>query len=168
MDPKKFQWGGMDKPGVYLDDVFLRSCALNVRQRMGSLASALAAEGKKDKAVKVLDKCVEVTPEFNVPYDGTMFSVALGYYQADAFEKGNEIAKKLFDNASKNINYYYKFRGKDRAEFGSDVERSQEVLERLVYITEMFKQTALNKEFSSRYNEMMQQYQLESVFSKRR
>jgi tetratricopeptide (TPR) repeat protein len=168
MDPKKFQWGGMDKEGVYLDDVFLRSCALNIRQRMGALASALAAEGKKDKAVKVLDKCVEITPEFNVPYDGTMFSIALGYYQSDATAKGNEIAKKLFDNASKNIAYYYKFKGKERAAFGSDVERSQEVLERLVYITDMFKQKELNKDFNDRYSMMMQQYQLESVFSKRR
>ena len=168
MDPKKFQWGGMDKDGVYLDDVFLRSCALNIRQRMGTLASVLAAEGKKDKAVKVLDKCVEVTPEYNVPYDGTMFSIVLGYYQADAFAKGSEIAKKLFDNSEKNLNYYYSFRGRQRAEFGSDVERSQEIMERLVYITDMFKQTALNKEFTTRYNELLQRYQMESVFSKRR
>ncbi len=168
MDPNKFKWGGMDKQGVYLDDVFLRSCALNVRQRMGSLASELVTEGKKDKAIKVLDKCVEVTPEFNVPYDGTMFSIVLGYYQADAFAKANVLAKKLFNNSEANINYYYSFKGKKRAEFGSDVERSQEIIERLVYITEMFKQTDLNKEFSTRYGEMMQRYQLESVFSKRR
>lgn len=168
MDPKKFQWGGMDKPGVYLDDVFLRSCALNIRQRMGTLASVLASEGKKDKAVKVLDKCVEITPEYNVPYDGTMFSIVLGYYQADAFAKGNELAQKLFDNSEKNINFYYSYRGKSRAEFGGDVERSQEIMERLVYITDMFKQTALNKQLSARYNELMQRYQMESVFSKRR
>jgi hypothetical protein len=158
----------MDKPNMYLDNVFLQSCALNMRQRMGALATALAAEGKKDKAVKVLDKCVEVTPEYNVPYDGTMFSVVLGYYQADAFTKGNAIAKKVFDNAAKNIDYFYSFRGKDRAEFGSDVERAQETIERLVYFTDMFKQTALNKEFTARYNEIMQKYQMESVFQKRK
>ncbi|MCW3104948.1 MAG: formate-dependent nitrite reductase, rane component [Bacteroidetes bacterium] len=168
MDEKKFQWGGMDKPDMYLDNVFLQSCALNMRQRMGALATALAGEGKKDKAVKVLDKCVAITPEYNVPYDGTMFSIVLGYYQADAFEKANTIAKKVFDNAAKNIDYFYSFRGKERAEFGSDVERAQETIERLVYFTDMFKQTALNKEFTARYNDMMQKYQMESVFQKRR
>jgi hypothetical protein len=168
MDPKKFQWGGMDKKGVYLDHVFLSSGALNVRQRMGSLASVLAAQNKKDKAVKVLDKCVEVTPEFNVPYDGTMFSIVLGYYQADAFAKGNEIAKKLFNNEVSNLDYFYSFRGKDRAEFGGDVDRAQEILERLVYISDMFKQTAINKEFDTRYKELMQKYNLESMFSKKR
>jgi hypothetical protein len=168
MDPKKFQWGGMEKPGMNLDNVFLKSCALNIRQRMGALASALVTEGKKDKAIKMLDKCIEVTPEVNVPYDGTMVSIVIGYYQADAFEKGNAIAKKLFDNEARNVDYYYSFRGKDRAEFGSDVERSQEILERLVYFAEMFKQPALNKEFAARYNEIMQKYQLQSVFEKRR
>lgn len=168
MDSTKFKWGGMDKPGVYLDDVFLRSCALNIRQRMGTLASVLASEGKKDKAVKVLDKVVAITPEYNVPFDGTMFSIVLAYYQSDAFAKGNELAKKLFDNSTSNINYYYSFKGKQRAEFGSDVERSQEIIERLVYITDMFKQADLNKDFSKRYNDMMEQYHLESVFSKRR
>jgi hypothetical protein len=168
MDEKKFKWGGMDKPNVYLDNVFLQSCAMNTRQRMGSLASAFVTEGKKDKAVKILDKCVEVTPEYNVPYDGTMFSVVLGYFQADAFAKGTVIAKKVFDNAVKNIDYYYSFRGKDRAAFGSDVERAQEVLERLVYITDMFKQEALNKEFGTRYEELKRKYQMESVFSRQR
>lgn len=168
MDPKKFKWGGMDQKGVYLDDVFLRSCALNVRQRMGSLASALVSEGKKDKAIKVLDKCIAVTPEFNVPYDGTMFSIILAYYQADAAAKANELAKKLFANEESNIKYYYLFRGKDRVKFGSDVERSQEIIERLVYITDMFKQKDLNKDFTARYTDMMQRYNLESVFSKKR
>lgn len=168
MDPNKFKWGGMERPGVYLDNVFLQSCALNTRQRLGSLASALVAEGKKDKAIKVLDKCVEVTPEENVPYDRAMFSVVLGYFQADAFDKGSVIAKKVFDNAEHNIIYYYSFKGKDRAAFGSDVEAAQEILERLDYITEMFKQTALNKEFKTRYNDLIQRFQLEPVFQKRR
>lgn len=168
MDSTKFKWGGMDKAGVYLDHVFLSSGALNVRQRMGSLASVLAAEKKKEKAVKILDKCVEITPEYNVPYDGTMFSIVLGYYQADAFAKGNEIAKKLFNNEASNLDYYYSFRGKERAEFGGDVERAQEILERLVYISDMFKQTAVNKEFDTRYKEMTQKYQLEPMFNKRR
>ncbi|HEX8516383.1 MAG TPA: DUF2723 domain-containing protein [Bacteroidia bacterium] len=165
MDEKKFQWGGMDKPNVYLDAVFLQSCAMNIRQRMGGLATALVNEGKKAKAVEVLDKCVAVTPEFNVPYDGTMVSVILAYFQADAFDKGGEIARKVFDNAANNINYYYSFRGKDRAAFGSDVERSQETIERLEYFADMFKQTALSKEFKTRYDELISRYQMERVFS---
>ena len=54
----KFLWGGMDKHGIFLDNVFISSCALNIRQRCGALANALIEEGKKDKEIKVLDKCV--------------------------------------------------------------------------------------------------------------
>jgi hypothetical protein len=168
MDPNKFKWGGMDQKDVYLDNVFLQSCAMNMRQRMGSLASAFVNEGKKAKAIEVLDKCIAITPEHNVPYDGTMVSIVLGYFQADAFDKGTVIARKVFDNAAKNIEYYYKFKGRDRAAFGSDVERSQETIERLEYFTEMFKQSALSKEFKSRYDELINRYGMERVFSKGR
>jgi hypothetical protein len=37
---------------------------------------------KKDKAIKVLDKAVEVTPQQNIPYDATIYSIVMGYYQA--------------------------------------------------------------------------------------
>lgn len=158
----KFKWGGMEVKGTYLDDVFVRSCALNIRQRMGSLAAALIEEGKKDKAIKVLDKVVEVTPQENVPYDVTMYAITLGYYQAGAAEKANVIAKKLFDNFETNIRYYYSFDRRDLPQFGSDPEQAQDILERLIYFAQTFKQPELAKEFESRYNQLLQTYGLQS------
>lgn len=156
----KFKWGSMDIKGTYLDDVFLRSCALNVRQRVGALANALIEEGKKDKAIKALDKCLEVTPQENVPYDATLYSIVIGYYQAGATEKANALAKKLFDNYESNINYYYSFDRKSIPEFGSDVQQAQDILERLIYFANNFKQTALSKEFEDRYTRLLQAYGL--------
>ncbi|MDQ3046463.1 MAG: DUF2723 domain-containing protein, partial [Bacteroidota bacterium] len=163
----KFKWGNMDKPGVFLDDVFIRSCALNVRQRMGSLANALIEEGKKDKAIKVLDKCLEVTPEENVPYDVTIYTITLAYYQAGAIEKANALAKKLFTNFESNINYYYSQDRKDIPAFGSDVERAQDILERLIYFTGNFKQTEISKDFESRYTQLLQSYALKPKLQQR-
>ncbi len=156
----KFTWGGMEKPGTYLDDVFVRSCALNVRQRIAALATALIEENKKDKAIQVLDKCIEVTPEENVPYDGTIYSLAMAYYQAGATEKGNELAKKLFDNMERNINYYNKFKGRDKVAYTSDEERAQDIMERLIYFTNNFKQTKLSTEFEERYKNLLNSYNL--------
>jgi hypothetical protein len=156
----KFKWGSMDVKGTYLDDVFLRSCALNVRQRVGALANALIEEGKKDKAIKALDKCLEVTPQENVPYDATLYSIVIGYYQAGATEKANALAKKLFDNYESNINYYYSFDRKSIPEFGSDVQQAQDILERLIYFANNFKQTVLSKEFEDRYTKLLQAYGL--------
>jgi hypothetical protein len=156
----KFKWGGMEKPGMYLDNVFIKSCALNVRQRMGSLAAALIDEGKKDKAVQVLDKCVEVTAEVNVPYDVTMYSIALGYYQAGANAKANVIARKMFDNFENNLEYYYSFDRKKLPSFGSDPDQAQDIIERLIYFAETFKEPALAKEFQDRYQKLATRLQL--------
>ncbi|MEI6058731.1 MAG: hypothetical protein WCP89_03080, partial [archaeon] len=42
------------------------------RQRAAGLANAFIQEGKKDKAIKTIDKILEVTPQYNVPYDVTI------------------------------------------------------------------------------------------------
>jgi tetratricopeptide (TPR) repeat protein len=158
----KFAWGGMDVKGMYLDDVFISGCALNIRQRMGALAATLIEEGKKDKAINVLDRVVKVTPQENVPYDATMFAIALAYYQADATEKANEISKKLFDNFESNLNYYYAFDRKRLREFGNDPDQAQDILERLTYFAHFFKQPALAKEFQDRYTKLLKAYGLSS------
>ncbi len=163
----KFAWGGMDKHGIYLDDVFIRSCALNIRQRFGTLANALIEEGKKDKAIKVLDKVVEVTPQENVPYDATMYSIVMGYYQAGANDKANALAKKLFNNYESNIKYYYSLDRKDIPSYGSDIEQAQDICERLIYFSNNFKQTVLSKELEARYKSLLQSYGLSSKMQER-
>lgn len=156
----KFKWGSMDIPGTYLDDVFVRSCALNIRQRMGSLAGQLIAEGNNKKAIEVLDKCVAVTPQENVPYDATMYSITLGYYQAGAADKANAIAEKLFTNFETNLKYFYKFDRRRLPEFGDDPDRAQDIMERLIYFADTFKQPKLAKGFEDRYNSLLQAYNL--------
>ncbi|MBA3707118.1 MAG: tetratricopeptide repeat protein, partial [Bacteroidetes bacterium] len=156
----KFKWGNMDVKGTYLDRVFISSCALNVRQRIGALANALIEEGKKDKAEKVLDKCLEVTPEENVPYDATLYAIVMAYYQAGKNEKANALAKKLFDNYENNIRYYYSFDKRTIPQFGGDVQQAQDILERLIYFANNFKQTSVSKEFETRYTNLLQAYNI--------
>ncbi len=156
----KFAWGGMDKKGVYLDDVFIRSCALNIRQRFGALANALIDEGDKEKAIKVLDKVIEITPQENVPYDATMYSIVMGYYQAGAFEKANKVAIKLFNNFESNIKYYYSLDRSDLASYQSDIDQAQDICERLIYFSDNFKQDAVTKELNLRYKALTMAYGL--------
>ena len=163
----KFAWGGMEKKDVFLDDVFVRSCALNVRQRLSSLASAFIEEGKKDKAIKVLDKCVEITPQENIPYDATMYSVIIGYYQAGANNKANVLSKKLFDNFEANITYYSSFSAKERAGYSREMEQAQDIMERLIYFANEFKQTELSKQLNARYVQLLKTHQLEPKMQQR-
>ncbi|MBP5506500.1 MAG: hypothetical protein J6Y23_01460, partial [Prevotella sp.] len=64
----KFKFGGLDKPGIYLDQTVMRMCATH-RRLFSQLALALLKEGKTDKAKKVLEKCEKEIPDYNVPMD---------------------------------------------------------------------------------------------------
>ena len=51
----KFRWGGVATKGVYLDETVMRMCYTH-RREMAQLAMNLILEGKRDKALKVLQK----------------------------------------------------------------------------------------------------------------
>jgi len=156
----KFKWGGMDRHGIFLDDVFVRSCALNMRQRGAALANAFIQEGKKDKAIKVIDKIIEVTPQENVPYDVTIYGLTMAYYEAGALDKANNLAIKLFDNFETNLNYYYSLDRRDFSQFSSEADQAQDILERLIYFSKNFKQDKVSKELDDRYNKLLTKYNI--------
>lgn len=145
----KFQYGGMNIPGVYLDENCLRM-ASNMRIQIGQLASALTEKGKKDKALKVLDKAMLEMPESNVPYDATMYSIALGYYQAGNVAKGNELSKRLFDIFEKDLIFYNKMKRENRDFYGREIRQATDILNRLITISNAFGSKELAKEFSNR------------------
>lgn len=145
----KFLWGGMDKPGVNLDENCMRMAG-NLRMQMSILANALITEGKNSKAKAVLDKCLEKMPDENIPYDATLFTITAGYYQLGETKKANELAKKLFDIFEGDLKVYNAQKSIHRVAFGREINQCKEILRRLVSLTMQFKQDALNKEFMSR------------------
>ena len=50
----KFKFGGIDKPGIYIDENAMRMCHSH-RRIFSQLAQQLIREGKKDKAKAALD-----------------------------------------------------------------------------------------------------------------
>ena len=72
----RFTFGGIDKPGIYLDETVLRMCSTH-RRIFSQLASRLAKEGKLDKAARVVAKVEEVIPSYNVPHSYASGSLEL-------------------------------------------------------------------------------------------
>ncbi len=101
----KFKWGGVDNPNVYLDENILRSCQ-TYRHLFTQLAKALIAEGKKDKALKVLDRCMQVLPPTTVPYGGDCVGIAEAYNQIGQRSKAETILKAVEDRAMQNLVWY--------------------------------------------------------------
>lgn len=145
----KFLWGGMDKPGVNLDENCMRMAG-NLRMQMSILANALIGEGKNSKAKAVLDKCLEKMPDSNIPYDATLFTITAGYYQLGETKKANELAKQLFDIFEGDLKVYNKQKGIHRAAYGREINQAKEIMRRLISLTMQFKQDALQKEFMAR------------------
>lgn len=142
----KFQWGGMDNSKIYMNENNRRMC-MNVRNNFARLAEALIREGKKDKAIEVLDKCLEVIPERNVPYDFFMLPVAEAYYRAGALDKANKITERLAEIYSDNLDYYFSLDEKNYAQISTQANQSMSVMYRLnMLVTRDFPQdTVLSK-----------------------
>lgn len=135
----KFKWGNINDPRVYLSQDYLRM-TMNFRNNFARLAQALNREGKKDKAIKVLDKCMEIMPDNCIPYDYFILPVADSYYEAGAVDKGNKIMNKLVEIYSKNLKYYFSFHGEMANNVDYEKQQSLAVMQRIVQVAQYNKQ----------------------------
>ena len=145
----KFLWGGMDKPGVNLDENCIRM-ASNLRMQMAILAGALISEGKNKKAETVLDKCLTVMPDENIPYDASIYTICGAYYEIGETKKGNELAKKLFDIFEGDLRIYNSQKPNHRSAYSRDMAQAKEILKRLTGLAQQYKQDDLAKNFMNR------------------
>jgi tetratricopeptide (TPR) repeat protein len=128
-----FRWGNMDKYDIYMDENNRRMTS-NLRLQFSHLADALVNEGKKDEAIKVLDRCLEVMPEKTVPYDQPqiMWQLAEIYYDAGDSVKALNLSKRLIELGKEDLAFYNSLdlpnREKIQREFGMRVR----VMDRLV------------------------------------
>jgi tetratricopeptide (TPR) repeat protein len=103
----KFVWGGANNPEVNLDYHHIRTLiVIRARLAYARLAKALAAEGKNEKAVKVLDSCLELLPPDRFPYDPYYTDLIDAYFAAGKADKAIEMARSLSDFYFEKLNYY--------------------------------------------------------------
>lgn len=150
----KYQWGGMDKDGVYLDENCLRMAG-NIRMQVTILANALIREGKKDKAKKVLDYMMRKIKEENVPYDPAVFTIAACYYQIGDTTKANELSKKLFDIMEHDLQVYNRYAPMDQIAFTREIRQCKDIMQRLASLTMQFNQKQLSDEFVNRLSKYL-------------
>jgi hypothetical protein len=101
-----FQWGNMKEDGVYLEEQTQRMC-MNFRNNFARLAQELIRQkGDKERAEKLLDKCMEVMPPNKVPLNFFSLYVADAYYMAGAMEKGDDLLQDVADKFYKELIWY--------------------------------------------------------------
>jgi hypothetical protein len=152
----KFKWGGMDQPGIYLDETILRQTK-NLRNLFYRLAIKLVEEGDKEKAIKVMDKCLQVMPKENVPYDVFVVRLAEAYYAAGATEKANALIKEVAKSCNEKLAYFGSFRKAGKAGLvQNEMQENQQILGYCQNIAEQNKQDALSKELKADLDKTMQ------------
>ncbi len=152
----KFKWGNMADPSVYLDEDH-RRLTVSFRNIFQRLARTLIQENQPEKAITVLDKAMEVMPEYNVPYNYFTLLLAENYYAAgelleekddpslarDAYDKANDISYRMLEIHEENLNYYFRFRG-DRAEaVRNNIRESLTMIQQIHYTAELYRQKDL-------------------------
>ncbi len=119
----KFKWGGFDDPRVYLDENHQRM-AMNIRNNMSRLANALLEEGKKEKAVNVLDMAFTKLPVEKVPHNYFSIYLAEGYYKAENLDRGDEIIDQLSEQTYQEMAFFSALSPSQQNQIGSDYQRS--------------------------------------------
>jgi hypothetical protein len=103
----KFKFGGIDKPGIYIDENVMRMCYTH-RRIFTTLVAQLLKEGETEKAKKAIAYCEKMIPEMNVPYDyqNGAHQLASAYYTLGDDKNGDRVLSAVADKAVEYITWY--------------------------------------------------------------
>jgi len=156
----KFRWGGIDKNDIYFDENNIRMFS-NLRSSFGRLAEKLIKENKRDSAIMVLDRCMELFPDHKIPYNNTLISVISAYYHAEDYEQANELVQLLLDKVSVELDYYFSLNPKyttGTKDMTNEKQLNLYILQELYKITTENNQLEKAKEVELRFMNYMQMY----------
>ena len=105
---KKFKFGGINNPNIYLDETVMRMCYTH-RRMFAILATQLINEGKKDKALKALAYCEKMIPSSVIPHGNIMggsMELARSWVLAGNKKEGVKILKEICNDAIEYLSWY--------------------------------------------------------------
>ncbi len=142
----KFHWGNFDKKQLFVDKSYNPS-VYSMRGAMIRLANVLLQQGDKERAMKVADKCLEVYPNMNFPYDTQTLSLIRIYEQAGNLEKGKKHVITLAEEFADRMNFYKSLSRSQAIEtFASDRRDVAGGIQQLIQIVDASGSEPLKKE----------------------
>jgi hypothetical protein len=178
----KFHWGNMNDPKVYLDENNIRML-MNVRNTFVRLADGLVAEGRRDSAVTVLDRCNELVPNVKVPYNYFNMLMVESYYKASGkslisrskdsvmvvgtninpayVNKANDVIRVMAKNCEEELIYYFTLKPNFRSTVQEDLQRSFYIMKSLADIANQYGEKVVAGEVAKKLNDLLSVYQPE-------
>ena len=155
----KFKFGGIEKPGIYIDENVMRMCYTH-RRIFTQLVGQLIKEGKKDKALAALDYAEKMIPSYNVPYDWAngAFQMAESYYQLGQNEKANKIIDELANKSLEYMIWYLSLTDYQLSIASENFMYNAGLLDAEVRLMEKYKSEELAKHYSEQLDQLYNEY----------
>ncbi len=134
----RYKYGGLSRKGLYLDETVMRMCYTH-RRLFASLALQLIAENKKDKALKVLQKCEKEIPTYNVPmnYLSGGNDMARAYTMLGQKAKALLTLNEIWNNSLQYMNWYMSLTGSRFTQSQNDCMTQLYIMQQVNQITAM-------------------------------
>jgi len=105
---EKFRWGNMNQPGVFIDNYNVNSYSfLRTRLNFSRLAIQLYNENRKDSAIQVLNRCLELMPVKTFLHDVYSLELIDAAYKVEAYNLAQQVAKEYAEQCLEEIRFFY-------------------------------------------------------------
>jgi len=157
-----FQWGRMNQDDVQLDYYTIRTLSvIRFRSLHTRLAMKLLEEGKQEKAVEVLDHCMELSPSHVLPFDQYVTGISIpdrkggvihyegiieAYYLCGEMDKANEIVKEHYETMVNEFSYYNAMKPQHKSSIQREINEVLYQIEEMKLLLQRFNQEDLMME----------------------
>ena len=127
-------WGGADRSDVYFDEKN-RQNFIPYRLNAARVSDELVALGRKEEAIRVLDKVNKGISETSYSYDFTGLYMAQAYYHAGGIQQASKMARKVVDNARDDIRYAGTLSESGRESMANESQRDIQIMAQMAMET---------------------------------
>lgn len=133
----RFKYGNVAAKNIYLDETVMRMCSTH-RNMFILLVKQLLNEGKTDKARKALEKCKQVLPPENIPYDDYDTDVVTAWLSVGNTKEAGRVALAIFKQAHDYLNWGGTLKDERQAHMMDKFRSKLSVLYRIVELKDRF------------------------------
>lgn len=123
----EYTWEAFEQKNVYIDD-YIRLQVMQYRNMFAQAAQACIQSNQKEKAIELLQKCMQLFPNSEFPYDFTMIDIAKAYQQIGEKDVSQLIVNEVIMRIENNVLYYRTAPKKFQKSLNSDIEQDIGVL----------------------------------------
>jgi hypothetical protein len=125
---------------------------VKARYNYAKLAKSLAAAGKNEKAVQVLDYCMETFPVGKLSYDMYVPDIVEAYFDAGEKEKAEDLTNKLSVYYFEKLDYYFRQKVAILSSAEYEIETSMQYVSRVANACKANGKTELADKLNSKVN----------------